>query len=63
MKEWEHLDKIESDGNKIIINKNEDFNILLKRLMKYGTECELISPRFLREEMINLINKTLSNYQ
>ena len=63
IRNWEKLEKIESDGSKIIVNKNEDFDILLRRLMKYGVECELVSPKFLREEMINLINKTLSNYQ
>lgn len=31
--------------------------------MRYGTECEIISPKFMREEMIELINKTLANYQ
>ena len=63
LRDWEKLEKIEKDGSKIIVNKNEDINLLLKRLMKYGTECEIISPKFFKEEMINLINKTLSNYQ
>jgi len=63
IREWEKLETVEADGNKIIINKNEDLNVLLRRLMRYGTECEVISPKFFREEMINLINKTLSNYE
>ena len=63
IRDWERLDKIESDGSHIIVNKNEDFDILIRRLMKYGTECEVISPKFIKEEIINLINKTLSNYQ
>ena len=63
LRDNENLDKIEDDGSKIIINKGEDLNNLLKRLMKYGTECELVSPKFMREEMIELINKTLSNYK
>ena len=62
LRDWERLERIETNGNKIIINKNEDFEILLKRLMKYGTECEIISPKFIKEEMIDLINKTLENY-
>ena len=63
IRDWERLDKIEGDGSHIIVNKNEDLNNLLKRIMRYGTECEIISPKFMREEMIELINKTLANYQ
>lgn len=63
MRDWENLEKIESNGDKIIVNKNEDFNLLLSRLMRYSTECEVISPKFFKEEMVNIINKTLSNYQ
>lgn len=63
IREWEKLETVEPDGSKIIINKNEDLNILLRRLMRYSTECEVISPKFFKEEMINLINKTLSNYE
>lgn len=62
LRAWEKLDSVEDDGSKIIVNKEEDFDLLLRRLMKYGTSCELISPKFLREEMIELINKTLSKY-
>ena len=63
MRDWERLEKKESDGSLLIVNKNEDFDVLLRRLLKYGKECEIISPKFIKEEMINLINKTLSNYQ
>ena len=63
LRDCERLDKIEYDGSHVIINKNEDFNLLLKRIMRYGTEAEIISPKYMREEMIELINKTLSNYQ
>lgn len=63
MRDWERCEKIEYDGSHIIVNKNEDLNQLLKRLMRYGRECEIISPKFLKEEMIERINETLSNYQ
>lgn len=63
LRDWERLDKIESDGSHIIVNKNEDLNLLLKRLMRYGTECEICSPKFLKEEMIERINATLENYE
>lgn len=63
IRDWEKLDNIEQDGSHIIINKNEDLNILIKRLMRYGTECEIISPKFFKEEMITTINQTLENYK
>ncbi len=63
IRDWEKVQGFETDGSKIIVNKNEDFNILLNRLMRYGNQCEIISPKFIKDEMINLINKTLSNYQ
>ncbi len=63
MRDWERLEKIEYDGSKIIINKNEDLNLLIERLMRYGAQCTIISPKFLKEEMIDRINKTLENYQ
>ncbi len=63
LRDWERLDKIESEGSHIIVNKDEDLHSLIKRLMRYGTECEIISPKFLKEEMIENINKTLANYE
>lgn len=63
LRDWEKLQDINADGSHVIVNKDEDFNVLLNRLMRYGTECEIISPKFIKDEMIDLINKTLSNYQ
>lgn len=62
LRDWERLDKIEADGSHVIVNKNEDLGQLVSRIMRYGNECEICSPRFLREEMIERINKTLDNY-
>lgn len=59
----ERIDRLEADGSKIVVNKDEDLDILLRRLMRYGTQCEIVSPKFFREEMVELINKTLSNYK
>lgn len=63
LREWERLDKIEGDGSHVIVNKSEDFDGLLHRLLRYGTECEVISPKFFKEEIIKVLNKTLENYQ
>lgn len=59
----EELLKIESDGSTIVLNKKEDRTLLLKRLMRYGENCELISPKNLREEIKQMVKTTLSNYQ
>lgn len=62
LRDWERLDKIEADGSRVIVNKDEDLVQLIKRLMRYGTECEICSPKFLKEEMVERINATLKNY-
>lgn len=60
--ENEEIIKIESDGSIIILNRKEDTHLLLKRLMKYGENCEVLSPKNLREEMREIIKATLGNY-
>ena len=63
IRDWERVETILNDGSKIIINKNEDLDFLIKRLMRYGKDCEIISPKFFKEEMIRAIDNTLSNYK
>lgn len=60
--EGEKILQIEQDGSKIVVNQREDKKFLLKRLMRYGANCELISPKNLRQEMTDLIKETLKNY-
>lgn len=62
IKENEYSDGYDKNGNLTIINKNEPFDKLLKRLMRYSYNCEIISPKSLRNEMSKLINETLSLY-
>ena len=62
VKENEYTDGYDSDGCLIVINKNEPFDKLLKRLMRYSYNCEIISPKTLRNEMIKMIEDTLKNY-
>lgn len=61
--EGEKLLQIKSNGNIIILNQKEDRLLLLKRLMRYGENCEVISPKNIREEMKQMIKTTLKNYQ
>lgn len=62
LKENEYSDGYDNNGNLIVINKNEPFDNLLKRLMRYSFNCEIISPKYLREQMISMIDETIKNY-
>lgn len=59
----ERLLKTNEDGTTLIINPIEDEKLLLKRLLRYGTLCEVISPKKVRANMKNLISKTLAQYK
>lgn len=63
LKEHEHSEGYDKNGNLIIVNRNEPFEKLFSRLMKYSTCCELVSPKYLREDMLKLITDTISNYE
>ena len=62
VKENEYAKGYDDNGNLVVINKGEDSDKLLSRLMRYSYNCEIISPKTLRNKMISLINKTLENY-
>lgn len=62
LKENEYSYGFDDDGNQTIVAKNEAFDQLLARLMRYAFDCEIITPKYLRDDMIRLINKTLENY-
>lgn len=59
----EKLIKVEDDGSTVILNQQEDRTLLLKRLMRYGENCEVISPKTLRAEMSQMIAATISKYE
>lgn len=63
LKETETSEGLNANGELIVINKGEPFDKLLQRLMRYSYNCEIVSPKNLRKEMIKLINKTLNNYK
>lgn len=58
----EKLLLVKADGDIVVLNQKEDRMLLLKRLMRYGQNCEVLSPKNLREEMTQLIKSTLANY-
>lgn len=58
----EKLLLVKADGDIVVLNQKEDRMLLLKRLMRYGQNCEVLSPKNLGEEMTQLIKSTLANY-
>lgn len=62
IKENEHSEGFNDKGEQTIICKNEPFDVLLSRLMRYSYNCEIISPKFLRDKMKELIEQTLERY-
>ena len=52
----------DSSGNLIVVNTNEDINSLLHRLMRYGTNCAVCTPVAIKEQMKELLDKTIANY-
>ncbi|MBE7710661.1 MAG: WYL domain-containing protein [Cyanobacteria bacterium SIG31] len=59
----EHEQLIEKDLNSSTVeNKGEDKDILLSRLLRYDSLCEIKAPMSYREEMKKIIEETLANY-
>ena len=64
LKEWESSDgKFDEEGWLTIINNNEDFDRLTKRLMRYDYNCKVVSPKSFKERMKTTIDETLKNYE
>ncbi len=62
LREWETSNGLDENGYLTVINRNEDFDVLLKRLLRYGELCEIKSPQSLKRQMIELIEKTIAKY-
>ncbi len=62
LKDFETLQNTDEDGNLVIASKGEDFNSLIARLMRYNDNCEIISPKAIKEYMVEVIDKMLSRY-
>lgn len=61
LKEGEKLlDK--NDDEIIVTNSGEPLDKLYSRLMRYADLCEILSPRYIRYEMINLLSETIKLY-
>ncbi|MCM1339129.1 MAG: hypothetical protein NC191_05620 [Muribaculaceae bacterium] len=62
-KQGEESQGLDEQGRLTIINRGEPIEKLFKRLMRYSSSCEIVRPKFIRDEFIELINKTLNNYE
>lgn len=62
LRENEQLIKVKKNGAIVVSNKYEDKTKLLRRLMRYDFSCKLLKPVSYVDDMRNLINDTLKNY-
>lgn len=63
LRDWERTSGMQKDGTMLISNSGEDFNTLLIRLFKYQDCCEVLTPKYLRNKLKYVIEKTLKNYE
>jgi len=61
-RENEEVMKNSADKTLIVTNTGENKEILLSRLMRYDSSCEIISPESYRQEMKQIVINTLCNY-
>ena len=62
LKEGEKL-QAQKEGELVISNTGEPLDKLFSRLMRYAELCEIISPKYIRNEMKTLIDATIKNYE
>lgn len=52
-----------SSNHLVISNSQEDKDVLLRRLLKYGENCKIVKPIEVKEEFISLTNEILKNLE
>ncbi|MBO6256890.1 hypothetical protein J6N69_02485 [bacterium] len=62
LKTNEKLDS-KTEDTMVIINTGEPRDKLFARLMRYADLCEIISPKYIRDDMEDMINEALNNYE
>ncbi len=62
LRDNEEVMRILSNGDLVIKNRFEDKTKLFHRLMRYGDNCKLVSPKLYVAEMKEFIEETLKNY-
>ena len=46
-----------------VSNTAEDKDVLLRRLLKYGENCKIITPKSMQNELLELTNEMLKNLE
>lgn len=62
LKENEYVSEYCDDNSIIVVNNNEPIDQLLKRLVRYGSDCIIEGPKDIKERMLQLIDGALKNY-
>ena len=52
-----------SSNHLVISNSEEDKDLLLRRLLKYGENCKIVKPIEVKEEFVSLTNEILKNLE
>lgn len=63
LKEGETSKGLNDNGELIVVNNKECRDKLMHRLLRYTYNCEVVSPKDFRDEMIKLLGETLDNYK
>ena len=63
IRSWEEYEKTDEDGSKTYINRNEDENVLMYRLLRYRNSCKVLRPKTLIDKIKEEVDKTLSLYE
>ena len=64
LREHEIMQSLDSEsGEKTILSKGENKELLFSRLLRYDSKCEILSPQNYRDEMKLLISNMLANYK
>lgn len=63
LREYEIMEFCDEPNTILIANRGEHKEILFSRLLRYDSCCEIISPKSYREEMKQLLNKMILNYE
>ncbi|MCI1272992.1 MAG: WYL domain-containing protein [Clostridiaceae bacterium] len=63
LKDGEYIQNIEKDGSIIVVNKGEDIDKLIARFIRYQNNCEVISPKFFKEKLLETLSKMIARYK
>jgi len=54
--------ELNNNGTITVINRGENKEVLLSRLLRYDNQCKILSPKSYKEDFKAIIDQTLKNY-